>query len=141
MGETIGNTEATMSIEFLLGLLLAIPLSILGNVLTRKYDDIIAKRSISVRGKKLKTLVEEYKVIKFRFDNPSLQTLIAQREIVEGIFFLIFDVLIMGLLIISHFEHTFRVNFHPKNRVSFTNYGLSCLTRNPITFNGVYPMN
>lgn len=85
-----------MSIEFLLGLVFAIPLSILGNVLTPKYLDYMAKRSISVKGKRLKTLVKEYQSLKKLAKNPTQLAVDMYFEIVRSITLLA----IIGLLIL-----------------------------------------
>jgi hypothetical protein len=72
-------------IIFLLGLVLAIPLSIFGNVLTRKYDEIISKRAISVRGQKLNALVNEYKDIRLLVSDQSRLILTASLWIMAGL--------------------------------------------------------
>ena len=80
---------------FLLGLLLTIPLSIAGNILTRKYDDVRAKRSFVVREKKLKTLIKDYSFIKSLKDDQSYAIFTVFRWVISSLFYL---ALLVGLV-------------------------------------------
>jgi ABC-type multidrug transport system fused ATPase/permease subunit len=80
---------------FFLGLLLAIPLSIAANVLTRKYDDIRAKRDINVREKKLRSLIKEYSFIKGLKNDQSYAIFTVFRWVMRSLFYL---ALLVGLV-------------------------------------------
>jgi len=80
---------------FLFGLFMTIPLSIAGNVLTRKYDDVMAKRSISVRGKRLETLTKEFQHVRKLAKSPTHLAFDMYFETIRSITLLTLLVLVM----------------------------------------------
>jgi hypothetical protein len=86
---------STELLLFFLGLLFAIPLSIAGNMLTRKYDDIRARRDITVREKKLRTLIKEYSFIKVLKNDQSYAIITMFGWVLRSLFYF---ALLVGLI-------------------------------------------
>ena len=81
---------------FLLGLVCMIPFGIATNALTPKFLDFIAKRSLSSRGKRFKTLLKEFEKIRDLQANPFLLTLMVLKDIALAMTFAVLIITLFG---------------------------------------------
>jgi hypothetical protein len=82
---------------FLLGTLFIIPFGIATNILTPKYLDFMGKRSLSARGKRLQTLIKEFKEVQDYERDKNRLILVALRRIALSLSSIASLILLFGI--------------------------------------------